>query len=305
MELYIRELNETDYDEILVGWWKDWGWSAPPKDFLPRDGKGGINRTALFPPMSKAVKINTAQGTFTMFDHLFELMKVYHDLEDSGYERIGDVKSKLTDFAYHMWLTGEDNKGNFRGLKIPQTFNSVTIQVKNKEGVKEPVRLELFTKINGVTTINEANLKKAKGYIDNMKINVDKVWLDKGVFGFPYITEENGKKMINFEEKNYRDFLVKEAGLITYINEIPEEQDIKRHNSIVHFLEPKPLDSKPSVVPEIPEKKLEDDPNAVKEAVDKAIKNTAVNKNKKVRKTNSGRRFGAPSYEQTFEKICK
>ena len=42
MELYIRELNETDYDEILVGWWKDWGWSAPSKDFLPRDGKGGI-----------------------------------------------------------------------------------------------------------------------------------------------------------------------------------------------------------------------------------------------------------------------
>ena len=42
MELYIRELNETDYDEILVGWWKDWGWDAPLKDFLPRDGRGGI-----------------------------------------------------------------------------------------------------------------------------------------------------------------------------------------------------------------------------------------------------------------------
>ena len=42
MELIIRELNETDYDDILVGWWKDWGWSAPDKDFLPNDGKGGI-----------------------------------------------------------------------------------------------------------------------------------------------------------------------------------------------------------------------------------------------------------------------
>lgn len=42
MELYIRELNETDYDEILVGWWKDWGWNAPSKDFLPNNGKGGI-----------------------------------------------------------------------------------------------------------------------------------------------------------------------------------------------------------------------------------------------------------------------
>ena len=42
MELYIRELNETDYDNILVGWWKDWGWEAPQRDFLPNDGKGGI-----------------------------------------------------------------------------------------------------------------------------------------------------------------------------------------------------------------------------------------------------------------------
>lgn len=42
MELFIRELNETDYDEILVGWWKQWEWTAPQKDFLPNDGKGGI-----------------------------------------------------------------------------------------------------------------------------------------------------------------------------------------------------------------------------------------------------------------------
>jgi hypothetical protein len=42
MELHIRELNETDYDEILVGWWKQWGWEPPQRDFLPRDGRGGI-----------------------------------------------------------------------------------------------------------------------------------------------------------------------------------------------------------------------------------------------------------------------
>ena len=42
MELYIRELNENDYDEILVGWWKQWGWEPPQRDFLPNDGKGGI-----------------------------------------------------------------------------------------------------------------------------------------------------------------------------------------------------------------------------------------------------------------------
>jgi hypothetical protein len=40
--LDIRILNDTDYQEILVGWWKDWGWEAPAKDFLPEDGKGGL-----------------------------------------------------------------------------------------------------------------------------------------------------------------------------------------------------------------------------------------------------------------------
>ena len=42
MELNIRKLQEGDYEEILVGWWKDWRWDAPPKDFLPEDGLGGL-----------------------------------------------------------------------------------------------------------------------------------------------------------------------------------------------------------------------------------------------------------------------
>lgn len=42
MELHIRELNETDYDDILVEWWNQWGWKSPEKDFLPNNGKGGV-----------------------------------------------------------------------------------------------------------------------------------------------------------------------------------------------------------------------------------------------------------------------
>jgi hypothetical protein len=34
----IRLLNDTDYEDILVGWWKDWRWTAPSKDFLPSVG---------------------------------------------------------------------------------------------------------------------------------------------------------------------------------------------------------------------------------------------------------------------------
>lgn len=42
MEFNLRKLNSTDYENILVGWWKDWEWTAPPKDFLPENGEGGV-----------------------------------------------------------------------------------------------------------------------------------------------------------------------------------------------------------------------------------------------------------------------
>ena len=41
MALDVRVLNSSDYDEILVGWWKDWGFTPPSKDFLPENGVGG------------------------------------------------------------------------------------------------------------------------------------------------------------------------------------------------------------------------------------------------------------------------
>ena len=42
MNFNIIQLDESHYDEILVDWWKDWGWVAPLKDFLPDNGKGGL-----------------------------------------------------------------------------------------------------------------------------------------------------------------------------------------------------------------------------------------------------------------------
>ena len=38
----IKQLQEGDYEKILVNWWNDWGWEPPQKDFLPEDGKGGM-----------------------------------------------------------------------------------------------------------------------------------------------------------------------------------------------------------------------------------------------------------------------
>ncbi len=42
MEFNIRPLNDTDYKEVLVGWWRDWKWTPPLPSFLPDNGKGGI-----------------------------------------------------------------------------------------------------------------------------------------------------------------------------------------------------------------------------------------------------------------------
>lgn len=42
MSLKTRALNETDYQDILVNWWRQWGWEPPQIDFLPNNGKGGI-----------------------------------------------------------------------------------------------------------------------------------------------------------------------------------------------------------------------------------------------------------------------
>lgn len=38
----VRKLNSEDYTNILVGWWSDWGWPSPDRDFLPENGVGGL-----------------------------------------------------------------------------------------------------------------------------------------------------------------------------------------------------------------------------------------------------------------------
>ncbi len=38
----IRPLTEEDYQSHITRGWSDWGWTAPVKDFLPDNGKGGI-----------------------------------------------------------------------------------------------------------------------------------------------------------------------------------------------------------------------------------------------------------------------
>ena len=41
MKFNILPLKDTDYEEVLCNWWKDWRWTPPQKNFLPENGKGG------------------------------------------------------------------------------------------------------------------------------------------------------------------------------------------------------------------------------------------------------------------------
>jgi hypothetical protein len=38
MSFNILPLTSKDYDDVLVGWWKEWRWTPPTKDFLPETG---------------------------------------------------------------------------------------------------------------------------------------------------------------------------------------------------------------------------------------------------------------------------
>jgi len=41
MKLNVRPLKNTDYEDVLCDWWRDWRWTPPARDFLPENGTGG------------------------------------------------------------------------------------------------------------------------------------------------------------------------------------------------------------------------------------------------------------------------
>ena len=40
--LNTHSLKDTDYDNLLSSWWKDWGFVPPMKNFLPDNATGGL-----------------------------------------------------------------------------------------------------------------------------------------------------------------------------------------------------------------------------------------------------------------------
>lgn len=74
MSFGVRIINETDYHQTLVGWWKDWRWTPPAADFLPSFGvmvyKGDVDVCAgyLYATNSKVAWIEFIVSNFQYKD---------------------------------------------------------------------------------------------------------------------------------------------------------------------------------------------------------------------------------------------
>ena len=81
MEFNIRKLNSTDYDSVLVGWWKDWGWELPAKDFLPDDGEKAKHKAVnlLVESLTRACKAGGSKYAYALIKHK-GLVETYKDL---------------------------------------------------------------------------------------------------------------------------------------------------------------------------------------------------------------------------------
>ena len=279
--------------------------NGPYLNAVVEDADGGVNKTTLYPPSARAVKVVGPDGKeLSLFDHVVELMKTYHQMVADGNSNTTDIQNQLVTFIRNMWLTGNDYTiGLQNNLKVFTFPITKEVDANGKKlYYKENVPVPLF---NDDLTINEENLKKIRNHMQDMKINISKKWLENSQqFSFPYIIEENGKKVINFENKNYKDFLLDDVGLVTYISNISDKENIKRYNSAVHFLDPVDLNPKPSVV-DVNKSDVVADSNSTKQAVDDAVKNTKAPANKTVKDPSKKRRLKAPSYEQTYKETYK
>jgi len=125
MKLNVRSLTEDDYN-LLVTWWKDWGWDPVPQDMLPDNGKSGImiedgNKPIiagfLFWTNSKMVwldwiisdkkskKITRAKALYTLINVAEEMIK------KSGKKyviTVSDNKSLIATFSKKNWYVDED-----------------------------------------------------------------------------------------------------------------------------------------------------------------------------------------------------
>ena len=261
---------------------------------------GATNEFGLFPPKTKKVEWTNDKKTTSLFNHLINVMVVYHQMKLRG-EDVTNLQNELAIFVRNMWLTGEEFK-----LQIPKNFERIRIRDKKTNTL---IPKQILNIRNGQIVLNTENIDAARTFMENIQINVSKDWLSGKIkFKYPKIITKNGVNVLKFEERNYKDFMFKEIGLSSNVTAIPTIENIKRYNSTIEFTDPTNLieNTTPSIT--ITEEQILDNQNIVKEQVDDAIKNSGNNTTEdknEVEALKKRKKFRAPSYDQIFEKTCK
>jgi len=88
----VRPLKENDYDDILVGWWKDWGWDPPVKDFLPDNGTGGLIVYHLDNPVCAGFMYMTNSKVSKNVGNKYAYALIKHENLIKTYEGLGYIK---------------------------------------------------------------------------------------------------------------------------------------------------------------------------------------------------------------------
>jgi len=235
------------------------------------DSNGSVHTEALQAPKVGQVSISTKDGTFSLFEYAIDLMKTYRGMsEHMTKDELSYTQSNLKYFLQHVFFSKKINMGGeFKVIEL------ITPENKQKGITKSVDSYFMFKKDkNGnYQTIDETSeaYKKVKKWINDSKLNVDKEWLQGRPFMFPIVkTDENGKKMITFVEKDYVNFLLKEVGFTTYMNDVPTVDNVKFYNSIVEFGKPENLNS--TVQPtKLTEQNIVNNPNAVENEIKDTI----------------------------------
>jgi len=269
-----------------------------------KDVNGAVNSFALFSPNVRYVKVNINGLEYSLSDYLFELLAVYNEVALRDPNLAEKIQQDLVVFNNNMWLTGAD-----KNQQIPKNMRRIGIKefITNKDGKKIPTLnyYNLFNIEDDKISLREADAKIVRNHLNNQPLNVWSKWLSGDVdFKFPIIgLNANGERTITFVNKNYKEFLFKEVGMKSNVVEIPQEQDLKAYNSIVHFTEGSDL-SLPTPITTPSTQDVIDNPNVIQESVKDKGDDVDLN-NDELDSLKKGKRFKVPGYTEIFEKICR
>jgi len=261
------------------------------------DKDGATNQVDLYPPKTKNV-VSSKDSNVSLYKYLIDVMVTLKEMNLAGKDT-SKLEKEFAGFVRRMWLSGDN-----RMIKI--NLDSIELK-KTKDGNFEV--FQMFTVKNGQVVLNDTDIAKAKGLVENMQINISRDWWSGKVpFKFPKVDVVNGEKVVKFAEFNYKKFLFNNVGLKSNTTEIPDIENLKRYNSTIVFTNPTDLaePAAPAVV--TTEKDLLDDPNAIKKGVENAVKSsgdTSTENAAELEALKKKKKFKAPSYDQIFEKTCR